>query len=1593
MNIKHQKLLSWLLSAAMALSLFPSAALAAEVDGENQDNNVVVQETDDQQTGINTPSNIAVQTASNFAGGSGTEDAPYLIANATQMDSVRNDLTAHYRLTSDIDLTGISWEPIGAYVMENGEDANKAAAFTGAFDGGGHTISNITVDTSNSDNDNTMKNYAKYGTFGTGGVFNCVSGSGAEIKDLTVSGVDIKGYALVGGVVGYADDSATITNVKSVGTAENNNKVESTAMMAGGVIGGCMGITLDGCEAFYVTSVAGQCGNSGALGGGLSHSTVKDCTVNNCTVNATKGGAWIGRLSGCMNYGDALASDHEFKSCTVSNTTINVGVTASYIGGLTGAGGNTLTTAAQTRAVIDTCKVENVDIVISDGATVSNVGGLIGGGLRDGDVAPNSFAVKNCTVDAESSITGATNCAANGIGTLIGEAYYCQIVKGGENIAISDAATDLSGTGTSSALAGLSNGTTIGKVLAASGELFDSGSGTAENPYVITTAAQLSNVHNYLSASFKLGKDIDLSNYEGWEPIGVLRYDTDVNMTTGKMDTTKAFSGVFDGNGKTISNVTVDASTDAALMSPGGIFSCVTGTVKGLTVKNVTVTANKDAAMTTGGVVGYAMGGSTLSNVDLTTDEGKRNTVTGRNCIGGVAGGFEGTASSCNVSKTDIVVLGSNDFSKTPGRIIQCDIAECGGPVIGGGFGGSSVTGCSATDCTVTAEGDEPIGLGGLAGCLQCIPAISNNTVSNVTITTMKGGHAIGGLVGYAGTGDDGKGTVSAPAKITGNSVNITINAPGATHVGGLIGTGLYYMGMEDRFTTSGNTVTGAITAGTDEGTIYGLSSPGAIAGRAVGCTIGETGFTGLIFNGTGTASPVGTTGCLYESGDQYQDYSSVQLHTMNGTYQPLFHGATFETKCNSYWHDAAAAVVGASSADAAVAMLKQSVGAETQAAAIASQADSDQTNNQFFCGFTGDFTKFEINNDTITCYKGKTPYAATYKYAGVDGLYMGSTEVMSGFTLVEKVSGSDEAPKYFYMAPDTMDHTYHIEFRYGNNLDDLKQYATGNCAYWLAAGIDISAMNESSATSKGTNDATLKQVIALFCEENLASNEDGTAKARTNESLAQLSDLVGIWDADAATIAILEKGMGISNVRMYCQLNADGTGATYVDMGTGSYVKSSSYTFYAYDNDSTAQSGVYLVNNSGSVASSPYDIVNGKISFYAADGTATYVKRTSNSGGTSGSGGTGSSGGDSSNSDSTTVTVSGGSVTAAQVENAVKSAKAGMSISISAANNATVSLPVSGLKAAVSNGNSLNVTEKNGSVTLSAAALAGVVGGASSGATVSVGITSTTASTAGLPDGTPVFDVALAVNGSAIHSFGGELTITLTVSNLSNIENPYVLHILTDGTKQYLKPTVSGSKLTVNGVKNLSYFAVIPGSEVPASLGFTDVATGTYYYDAVAWAVKKGVTGGIAATTFAPNATCTRAQIVTFLWRANGSPEPTVTANPFTDVSADAYYYKAVLWAVEKGITGGTYATTFSPYAACTRAQIVTFLYRMSGSPSEEASSAFSDMATNAYYASAVNWAVVKGITSGTSATTFAPGAICTRAQSVTFLYRSLNK
>ena len=309
----------------------------------------------------------------------------------------------------------------------------------------------------------------------------------------------------------------------------------------------------------------------------------------------------------------------------------------------------------------------------------------------------------------------------------------------------------------------------------------------------------------------------------------------------------------------------------------------------------------------------------------------------------------------------------------------------------------------------------------------------------------------------------------------------------------------------------------------------------------------------------------------------------------------------------------------------------------------------------------------------------------------------------------------------------------------------------------------------------------------------------------------------------------------------------------------------------------------------------------------------------------------------------------------------------------------------------AVIGGNTLSFGDQDGTMTLICAAV-----NADTNVIVEkkiiIRITDSTSGGGGGGTSTPGYTVsadktengAIAVSPKSA-SKGDTVTITATP------DKGYVLESLTvldkDGKALELTDKGGGKCTFVMPAGKVTVKAVFMDDNTMLNF-FTDVHAEDYYYDAVLWAAQKGITGGMSDTLFAPNAACTRAQIVTFLWRAAGSPEPKALGS-FADVSADAYYAKAVAWAVENGITEGTSDTTFAPGTICTRAQGAALLYRAAGSPAVSGSAAFTDVPADAYYADAAAWAEQKGITDGIGNGLFGPHNNCTRAQIVTFLYR----
>ena len=616
------------------------------------------------------------------------------------------------------------------------------------------------------------------------------------------------------------------------------------------------------------------------------------------------------------------------------------------------------------------------------------------------------------------------------------------------------------------------------------------GSGTESDPYVITTADQLEGIKKNLNAHYKLGNDITLTGT--WTPLGTF-VAANEDGETPKAE--EAFTGVFDGNEKTISGLTVNGSVAA------GLFGCVAnGTVKNVTIQNATVSGSCMAAA----AVGYAYK-STVENVKLTATESQQSTITGNvlkyqdadmapNMVAGIVGaGMDSTIKDCTVENTKMTVTGLTQAAGWGTNVHDMGL-------LGGGLEGTSLEGCTVKNSELSVTGAYSFGIGGLSGCAMGADHVKDCTVNNVKITLENNAYLTGGLVGYAGKTD---GEVTKLSNCKSENVQITAGAS-SSRIGGLIGGGFYlplyksYYPVPTSYSVTGYEVTNAaITTGANSAAL------GLVAGQGYLSSVSGTSATGAINNAESVVL-CGTS----------EDEHSTFLYDLSETYQPLFEGASFKTAYNQYWSDYAAAVVGENTSETAnaVALMKSSIGASWE---------NKGKNSSFCCAFTNGIATLDFNGSVITGYNasGDVVFSRAYKYLRDGHLYgpakdgSGEQTAYMDMTIYESLDGTEDEFKYFAMCGDTPGTTYHIEFRYGSSLNDLEQMYSGSYAYWLAAGIPTSAVSGQSKTM-------MSNVIALFCAENLAS-------MTTEETKTQRAPLVGTWlpAGNGKTLVLAEDG------------------------------------------------------------------------------------------------------------------------------------------------------------------------------------------------------------------------------------------------------------------------------------------------------------------------------------------------------------------------------------------------------------------------------------------------------------------------------------
>jgi len=547
----------------------------------------------------------------------------------------------------------------------------------------------------------------------------------------------------------------------------------------------------------------------------------------------------------------------------------------------------------------------------------------------------------------------------------------------------------------------------------------------SDAPIEIATAEQLAAINDNLSGHYVLTADIDLSEYENWQPIGAFQPLSDAPEDAEIPHPDYAFTGRFDGNGHTISNLTI---TSAPMMG-AGLFGCASGTEQGegyignFTLENVNVTG----VYLVGGAVGLQFMNCKVSDIALVGE----NKLTGMQGIGGIVGtGFD-LISNCSAT-ADITALG--------------DDGACAG-LIAGGTTMSSIENCQAIGGSITAEGNATWAFGAICGAPWGAPEIRDCTASDTVIrVTGSGNRLVGGLLGFAGSYDP-----EHPAQIVGCKVeNVTLEVSESTDsVGGLVGAGKEMMEGSDvmsSFEIGSCSVSGTITGG----------------GEHVDAVVGDP----------ACAVTISCEGGMSMESEADDAAAAAQLlEDVKGTYVALFPVIT-APEYDQLWLDPCAAVVGEEAAPEVAEMLKAACNGTIYGQEAVDAFGDGSNGAQFDCLFINGVDQITFDGTTISgSLEGEEVFKHEYAYVGPLSL----AGMMEG-TLYETADADAGEFRYFYMMPDTPATTYHLEFRYGSDVDALTQYNEGPYAYWLAAGFPVDA-----------DEAMIENVVTLFCEENLA--------------------------------------------------------------------------------------------------------------------------------------------------------------------------------------------------------------------------------------------------------------------------------------------------------------------------------------------------------------------------------------------------------------------------------------------------------------------------------------------------------------------------
>ena len=1523
-------------------------------------------------TGIINATNAALKKASPSMSGSGTESDPYVISSEAGLRYLQAQVAAgnsykgqYIKLGADIALSG-EWTPIGS---------SSDKAFAGTFDGAGHTVSGMTI------TGNTLQHVGLFGYTLNGVVIKNV-----RLTDVNINMTEVGKSVYAGALVGFikVDTNTTASSV------------------------------LDNC--FASGSITVKTADKVTVVGGLAGFTDQRAAVTNCGTNVEintdsgMGRATVGGLVAWASIRTLFENDYTLGNVTVAtenDTYANVGGMFGQVNGilynLCSAGVVTLKTSVE---------IHKAGSIAGDLAAASYADGCYYSG---GSAFGKEGGKYNAETVADKSDIMGTQAFADILHNNLAPAAV-------EIMAANVAAANVTGCGDFGAMTArvndrfydwtISNGTVVlDSALWSSADvdasIFASGDGTEENPYVIKTAEQLrafadsmNDKLDYTGKFIALAADIDASGAE-WSPIGGSEY---------------AFNGTFNGRGHTVSGLRLGTEEAPFALDSENLYIGLFGVLgNGAYVKNVNVSVafytKYEASAYVGGIAGYADGNRTNGNFTGAVIDGCNVTGTikhvgdkGNQFVGGIVGmQYKGA------------VINSSSEIKASCIVKSGDLAEVGGLV---GLNNRGLVANCRSNSNVYGSGNRENGNEGMAvvsslvacnagSLVNCYAAGSVETEEHSVYAGMVSGWVTGIGKSYnclfdlnstmtLKVGDKNPQPVK-PVESIGTKVASGVNDEGDAFTGGLVDK---MTGVNGASNEAANTLNASFAAFPIDITVYGIENnslkqwtfdnvfgfgdaasvtyvqpecekivkpelklnDGVWYGRdndkksVVKITVKDNAITEtVVVSGEGSGEAYDAALEKAKNKAIYGDFSNYEAADPN-----KFGGSG--TAEDPYLI----------SNEAQLRYLSNSINADVSWKNVYFKQTADITLNGQWQPI-GWALNGEVN--------GKKTQICAYPFRGN---YDGAGYAISGLTIGSAASPADQMTSGLFGLTSG-------EYTTNNTPDGSEQSVTLKNINLKDVSINVKTRYETftgGLVGSGQNGIYIDNCTVT-----------GEISAETSESFCRVGGLA----ASVLRGAVINCGTDVE-ISGITDTNHVYAGGLY-----GMDNRVTTFNCYALGNvtgNSTNNNKVHLGGIVGQAGGIHYNC-------YAA-GDVISLKSTSDAGALNGrSAGI--------NIDyycyyNTDAVVKQGDIqenkaigvvtinafvegvagkTAAELKSADFAALLNENASAEKAAAANEAIN----KALDENGSGLaQANYYNGAKLLRWSAESGrVVFGANAPddkpvvpvhrhTVVTDPAVEPTCTETGLTEGKHCSTCnAIIVKQETVPALGHKTELKNTKA-ASCTEDGYTGDEVCTVCGETVK---KGEAIKAAGHDYVNGVCSVCGEKDPSYNPFKDVKHNAYY-DAILWANANGITNGKTEDTFAPDDGCTRAQIVTFLYRAAGSPEVKNVKNPFTDVSESSVYYKAIMWAVENGITKGTTDTTFSPNAVCTRAQIVVFLYRASGDDASNLKLQFTDVPANAWCAEAVAWAVSKGITNGTTATTFSPNATCTRAQAVTFIYRA---